>query len=113
MGGMGLRDGHDSLGGELAWGMGLSVFTPVWKDKAHWPIRTHTFLNVGKIVGYNRGESIHSEALLARRLNLAETRGRSDIRRQHRQDVSRPQRLCWSGSDVPVREQSPSKKSSY
>lgn len=58
MGGMGLNDNRDSLGGELAWGVGLSVFTPLWPGKAHWPVRTHTFLNVGKVIGYDRGRSL-------------------------------------------------------
>ena len=53
---MGLRDGPDSLGGELAWGMGLSVFAPVWKGKERWPVRGHGFLNVGKVTGYDRGQ---------------------------------------------------------
>ena len=55
---MGLHDAQDSLGGEMAWGLGLSVFTPVFLGKSHWPVRTHGFLNVGKIVGYDRGESV-------------------------------------------------------
>lgn len=53
---MGLHDSQDSLGGEMAWGMGLSVFTPLWPGKEAWPARLHGFLNAGKISGYNRGE---------------------------------------------------------
>ena len=54
VGGMGLRAGPDSLGGELAWGMGLSMFAPIW-GRPDWPVRGHGFLNVGKVVGYDRG----------------------------------------------------------
>ena len=55
VGGVGLHDGQDSLGGELAWGAGLSVFAPFY-GKAHWPVRAHGFLNAGKVVSYDRGE---------------------------------------------------------
>jgi len=55
VGGMGLHDAQDSLGGELSWGLGLSVFAPIW-GKAHWPVRGHGFLNLGKVTGYDRGE---------------------------------------------------------
>ncbi|ORX38854.1 surface antigen-domain-containing protein [Kockovaella imperatae] len=54
VGGMGLRDGPDSLGGELSWGGGLSVFAPIWPGKGYWPVRGHGSLNVGKVVGYDR-----------------------------------------------------------
>ena len=53
VGGLGRRDGPDSLGGDLAWALGLSVFTPIPR-KEHWPARLHTFLNVGKVVGYDQ-----------------------------------------------------------
>ena len=52
---MGMRDGQDSLGGDLAWGLGLSVFSRIPK-KEQWPLRLHTFVNAGKIVGYDRGQ---------------------------------------------------------
>jgi hypothetical protein len=55
VGGVGPRDGLDGLGGDLAWALGLSVFAPVPK-KEHWPLKLHGFLNVGKVVGYRRGE---------------------------------------------------------
>lgn len=54
MGGMGLRDGPDSLGGELAWGLGVSVLAPI-PGKAEWPVKVHSFLNFGKVVSYDRG----------------------------------------------------------
>jgi outer membrane protein insertion porin family len=55
VGGLGIRDGPDSLGGDMGWGMGLSIFAPFW-NKAHWPVRLHSFLNLGKVVGYQKGE---------------------------------------------------------
>lgn len=54
VGGMGLRDGTDGLGGDLAWAMGLSVFSPIPK-KEHWGLRLHGFMNVGKVVKYRSG----------------------------------------------------------
>jgi outer membrane protein insertion porin family len=56
-GGLGLRDGPDSLGGDLSWAMGLSIFAPVYR-LAHLPLRLHSFVNVGKVVGYDSGERI-------------------------------------------------------
>ncbi|ORY31035.1 surface antigen-domain-containing protein, partial [Naematelia encephala] len=53
VGGLGLRDGPDSLGGELSWGLGVSLFSPIPR-KEHWPLRLHSFLNIGKVVGYDR-----------------------------------------------------------
>ena len=59
VGGLGLRDGQDSLGGDLAWALGASLFSPLPR-LAHWPLRLHSFLNVGKVVGYDSGESSRS-----------------------------------------------------
>jgi outer membrane protein insertion porin family len=55
VGGVGPQDGPDSLGGDLAWGLGLSVFAPIPK-KEHWPLMLHGFINAGKVVGYDRCE---------------------------------------------------------
>ena len=55
VGGLGQRDGPDSLGGDMGWGMGVSVLAPFW-NKAHWPVRLHSFVNLGKVVGYEKGE---------------------------------------------------------
>ena len=62
VGGMGLRDGTDGLGGDLAWAMGLSVFSPIPK-KEHWGLRLHGFMNVGKVVRYRSGMSSCSSYL--------------------------------------------------
>ncbi|RSH92067.1 hypothetical protein EHS25_008479 [Saitozyma podzolica] len=59
VGGVGLRDGVDSLGGDLSWALGLSLFAPIPK-KEHWPLKIHSFLNVGKVVGYQQGEQAFS-----------------------------------------------------
>jgi outer membrane protein insertion porin family len=49
----------DSLGGDLSWALGLSLFAPIPK-KEHWPLKIHSFLNVGKVVGYQQGEQAFS-----------------------------------------------------
>ncbi|OCF37405.1 mitochondrial protein [Kwoniella heveanensis BCC8398] len=57
VGGIGRRDGPDSLGGDLSWGLGLSVFSPIPK-KEHWPLKLHAFLNGGKVVSYDQTRSL-------------------------------------------------------
>lgn len=42
----------------MAWAMGLSVFAPIPK-REQWPLQLHGFMNVGKVVGYDRSESKH------------------------------------------------------
>ncbi|WWC59344.1 uncharacterized protein I303_101896 [Kwoniella dejecticola CBS 10117] len=56
VGGLGRRDGPDSLGGDLSWAMGLSVLAPIPK-KEHWPLKLHGFINGGKVVAYDRARS--------------------------------------------------------
>ncbi|KAK6903821.1 hypothetical protein I203_107329 [Kwoniella mangroviensis CBS 8507] len=56
VGGLGRRDGPDSLGGDLSWALGLSVFAPIPK-KEHWPLKLHGFINGGKVVAYDRARS--------------------------------------------------------
>ncbi|WVW78557.1 hypothetical protein I302_100513 [Kwoniella bestiolae CBS 10118] len=56
VGGLGRRDGSDSLGGDLSWALGLSVFAPIPK-KEHWPLKLHGFINGGKVVAYDRARS--------------------------------------------------------
>lgn len=46
----------DSLGGDLAYGLGVSLFAPIPK-KEHWPLKLHTFMNIGKVVGYDQDRS--------------------------------------------------------
>ncbi|WWC67858.1 uncharacterized protein I206_101775 [Kwoniella pini CBS 10737] len=57
VGGLGRRDGPDSLGGDLSWALGLSVFSPIPK-KEHWPLKLHGFINGGKVVAYDRARSL-------------------------------------------------------
>ena len=65
VGGLGIRDGHDSLGGDLGWGLGLSLFSPFY-GKADWPVRVHSFVNLGKVIGYNKGKlPLHDLAILS------------------------------------------------
>jgi outer membrane protein insertion porin family len=40
----------------MGWGLGLSVLAPFW-NKPHWPVRLHSFVNLGKVVGYEKSES--------------------------------------------------------
>ncbi|WVR04592.1 hypothetical protein IAU60_001600 [Kwoniella sp. DSM 27419] len=53
VGGLGQKDGPDSLGGDMSWAMGLSVFAPIPKKK-HWPLQLHAFINGGKVVAYDQ-----------------------------------------------------------
>ena len=46
----------------MGWATGASVFTPIWPGKAYWPVRWHGFANIGKVVGYDRGVSVHRDA---------------------------------------------------
>ncbi|KAL7418077.1 surface antigen-domain-containing protein [Mrakia frigida] len=48
MNGMGPRDGNDSLGGELSYSLGASIFGPL-PLRPHWPLKLHTFLNAGHL----------------------------------------------------------------
>ncbi|WVO18244.1 hypothetical protein L204_105952 [Cryptococcus depauperatus] len=52
VGGLGRRDGADSLGGDMSWALGLSVFAPIPR-KEHWPLKIHGFINGGKVVAYD------------------------------------------------------------
>lgn len=52
VGGLGLTDRVDSLGGELAYGVGTSLILPIPK-KEHWPLKIHSFVNAGKVVRYD------------------------------------------------------------
>ena len=47
----------DSLGGELYWAAGLSLISDFPK-KAHWPVKTHLFLNAGRLDNIDKGELI-------------------------------------------------------
>ncbi|KAI0819457.1 surface antigen-domain-containing protein [Trametes gibbosa] len=46
--GMGPRDGADSLGGSLYWSTGVSLISNIPR-KPHWPVKTHLFLNAGRL----------------------------------------------------------------
>jgi len=47
----------DSLGGELYWAAGLSLISDFPK-KPHWPVKTHLFLNAGRLDNVDKGELI-------------------------------------------------------
>lgn len=56
---MGPRDGVDSLGGELYWAAGLSLITDFPK-KPLWPVKTHLFLNAGRLDNIDKAKSLAS-----------------------------------------------------
>ncbi|GJJ11440.1 hypothetical protein Clacol_005673 [Clathrus columnatus] len=45
---LGPRDGNDSLGGEIYWAVGASLLGDLPR-KAHWPVKTHLFVNAGRL----------------------------------------------------------------
>lgn len=49
----------DSLGGELYWAAGLSLISDFPK-KPHWPVKTHLFLNAGRLDNIDKGEPIYA-----------------------------------------------------
>ncbi|KAG9000288.1 hypothetical protein FRB90_011865 [Tulasnella sp. 427] len=49
--------GGDSLGGDLYWSAGVSMFSDVPK-KPHWPIKLHAFINAGRLDALNRSKPI-------------------------------------------------------
>ncbi|CED83131.1 Predicted cell surface protein homologous to bacterial outer membrane proteins [Phaffia rhodozyma] len=59
MNGMGPRDGEDSLGGDLMYSIGVSLFSPL-PIKPEWPFKLHAFANAGKLtsLGATPKESI-------------------------------------------------------
>jgi len=52
----------DSLGGELYWAAGLSLISDFPK-KPHWPVKTHLFLNAGRLDNIDRGELIPASVI--------------------------------------------------
>ncbi|KAG7447227.1 mitochondrial protein [Guyanagaster necrorhizus] len=55
--GLGPRDGPDSLGGDIYWSAGLSMISNIPK-KAHWPVKTHVWLNAGRLDAMDRSRSV-------------------------------------------------------
>ncbi|KAK7060187.1 hypothetical protein VNI00_000952 [Paramarasmius palmivorus] len=55
--GLGPRDGSDSLGGDLYWSTGVSVITDI-PQKPDWPIKTHFYLNAGRLDVVNKSRSL-------------------------------------------------------
>ena len=47
----------DSLGGDLYWAAGLSIISNI-PSKAHWPVKTHVFVNAGRLNSHDRCSSI-------------------------------------------------------
>lgn len=55
VGGLGMSDKTDSLGGDLAYALGVSMIAPIPR-KESWPLKLHTFLNMGKVLRYDQSE---------------------------------------------------------
>ena len=53
--GLGPRDGSNALGGDLFWAVGLSVISDLPR-KPQWPVKTHVFVNAGRLDTLNRGK---------------------------------------------------------
>jgi outer membrane protein assembly factor BamA len=52
-------DTDDSLGGDLAFATGMSVFAPV-PGQPQWPLKLHGFINTGRVTAWDCGEcSLH------------------------------------------------------
>ena len=54
----------DSLGGELYWAAGLSLITDFPK-KPLWPVKTHLFLNAGRLGNIDKGELTPATAVFS------------------------------------------------
>ncbi|EJD36254.1 hypothetical protein AURDEDRAFT_147230 [Auricularia subglabra TFB-10046 SS5] len=50
--GLGPRDGPDALGGDVYWAAGLSLMGDIPR-KPHWPLKTHLFLNAGRLDAFD------------------------------------------------------------
>ncbi|TFL02734.1 mitochondrial protein [Pterulicium gracile] len=63
---MGPRDGADSLGGDAYWSAGLSLISDIPK-KPHWPVKTHAYVNAGRLDCLDRSDPVASiQSLLSR-----------------------------------------------
>lgn len=61
VGGLGMSDKMDSLGGDLAYALGVSMIAPI-PNKESWPLKLHSFLNLGKVMRYDQSESTQAAA---------------------------------------------------
>jgi outer membrane protein insertion porin family len=46
---LGPKDGVDSLGGDVYYSLGTSLFAPI-PTRPHWPLKIHSFLNMGQLI---------------------------------------------------------------
>ncbi|KAF8484102.1 surface antigen-domain-containing protein [Gautieria morchelliformis] len=54
---LGPRDGSDSLGGDVYWAVGASLVGDM-PGKGHWPVKTHLFVNAGRLDRLERAGSL-------------------------------------------------------
>jgi outer membrane protein insertion porin family len=116
IGGIGARDGckshgsharapcadalaADSLGGDLAWALGVSMFAP-FPTKKEWPVKLHGFLNTGRVVGWESGESLSIMCSLATIADMSIARPSAKLCQQCRPDVQLAQHECRVRSAV-------------
>ncbi|KAG8770599.1 hypothetical protein FRC12_004168 [Ceratobasidium sp. 428] len=59
---MGPRDGKDSVGGDMYWAAGASIIGP-FPLKPHWPLKTHMFVNAGRLDSYDPKKSSLEQTL--------------------------------------------------
>ncbi|THV05391.1 hypothetical protein K435DRAFT_745075 [Dendrothele bispora CBS 962.96] len=55
--GLGPKDGPDSLGGDLYWATGIRLISNI-PSKPDWPIKTHAFLNAGRLDPIDHSRSL-------------------------------------------------------
>lgn len=105
VGGIGPRDGGDSLGGEFAWATGLSVFAPI-PGREYWPLKLHGFVNVGRVAGYNRCKCSHIPASDILRVSAliikTDSFSSSIVRRERRVVICQPKCIRGNRLDVSV-----------
>ena len=92
----------DSLGGELYWAAGLSLISDFPK-KPDWPVKTHLFLNAGRMDNIDRGEFIPATLASTLLFVISIACYFSQIAcferaRYHFPAIS----ICWTGDSLPI-----------
>lgn len=58
---LGPKDGLDSLGGDVYYSLGGSLFAPI-PSRPHWPLKIHSFCNVGQLIQSDPSQSLFHQA---------------------------------------------------
>jgi hypothetical protein len=72
----------DSVGGDMYWAAGASVIGPL-PLKPHWPLKTHMFINAGRLDSYDTSTFLYS-------LYSLPLRAQQPTHPKHRKIVNRP-----------------------